>query len=121
MATLTCVNQKGGFEMSGKNAPTEGSERDDMRRIRREVRQKLSFYRNVLTFIVVVGVLALIDWLMGDDWWVQWIAAIWGGFLLLDLLRIYVGPVLWGRDVEDRIVERELRRRGYPPQDPSSR
>jgi len=106
--------------MAGGGSRTESSERDEVRQIRRGVRQKLNFYRNVVTFIVVVGVLALIDWLTGDDWWVQWVAAIWGGLLLLDLLRVFVGPMLWGRDVEDRIVERELQRRRYPPQDPPS-
>jgi hypothetical protein len=68
----------------------------------------------MVTFVVVVGAVALIDWLSGGDWWVQWVAAIWGGFLLLDMLRIYLGPALWGRNVEDRIVERELQRRHYP-------
>ena len=106
--------------MAGGGSRTESSERDEVRQIRREVRQKLSFYRNVVTFVVVVGVLTLIDWLTGDDWWVQWVAAIWGGLLLLDLLRVFVEPMLWGRDVEDRIVERELQRRRYPPQDPPS-
>ena len=106
--------------MAGGGSRTESSERDEVRQIRRGVRQKLNFYRNVVTFIVVVGVLALIDRLTGDDWWVQWVAAIWGGLLLLDLLRVFVEPMLWGRDVEDRIVERELQRRRYPPQDPPS-
>ena len=40
-----------------------------------------------------------------------------GQFLFLDLLGIFVWPAFWGRDTEDRIVEQELHRRGYPPQD----
>lgn len=106
--------------MARGDSRRDSDERDEVRQIRREVRQKLNFYRNVVTFVVVVGVLALIDWLTGGDWWVQWVAAIWGGLLLLDLLRIFVGPTLWGRNVEDRIVDRELQRRRYPPHDPPS-
>jgi hypothetical protein len=108
METLWCLNQR---------KRIEGGELDEVWQIRHEVRKKLKLYRDTLTFVVVVGALALADWLTGGDWWVQWLAAIWGGFLVLALLRVYVRPVLWGRDVEDRIVERELQRRGYPPQD----
>ena len=118
MATQTRVNQRRRFEMGERCFQTEDSERDEVSRVRRKVRQKLNFYRSLVTFIVVVGALALADWLTGGDWWVQWVAGIWGGLLLLDLLRIFVGPTFWGRDVEDRIVERELQRRGCPPQEP---
>jgi len=106
------------FEMSGGPWGEEGSERREIQQIRHEVRRRLKFYRNVLTFVVVVGILALINWLTSDDWWVAWVAGIWGGFLVLEFLRGFVGPLLWGRNVEDRIVERELRRRGHPPQEP---
>jgi len=94
----------------------EDAERDEASRIRRKVRRKLNFYRSLVTFIIVVGALALADWLTGGDWWVQWLAGIWGGLLFLDLLSVFVWPTFWGRATEDRIVEQELHRRGYPPQ-----
>jgi len=94
------------------------SERDEVTQIRRKVRQKLNFYRHVFTYVVVVSILAIIDWLTGGDWWVPWVAGIWGAFLLLDFLRDFVGPLLWGRNVEDRIVEREVKKRGLPPREP---
>jgi hypothetical protein len=86
--------------------------------VRRRVRRKLRFYRDVTTFVVIVGTLALIDWATGDGWWVQWVAIIWGGILALQFLRMFVAPILWGRDVEERMVRRELERRGpKPPSD----
>jgi len=106
------------FEMSGGPWGEEGSERREIQQIRHEVRRRLKFHRNVLTFVVVVGILALINWLTSDDWWVAWVAGIWGGFLVLEFLRGFVGPLLWGRNVEDRIVEREVKKRGLPPQEP---
>jgi hypothetical protein len=83
--------------------------------VRRRVRRKLRFYRDVTTFVVIVGTLALIDWATGDGWWVQWVAIIWGGILALQFLRMFVGPILWGRGVEERMVRRELERRDLKP------
>jgi hypothetical protein len=86
-------------------------ETDEVGRIRRDVRRKLHFYRDVVTFVVVCGALALADGATGGGWWVQWVAGIWGGFLFLDLLGIFVWPTFWGRDTEDRIVEQDLEKR----------
>ncbi len=83
---------------------------DDMR-VRRRVRRKLNFYRNVMFFVVIVGALALIDLATGGGWWVQWVAIIWGGILALQFLNTFIAPNVWGRAVEDRMVEREMERR----------
>jgi hypothetical protein len=83
----------------------------EYRRIRRRVRQRLDFMRHLVTFAVVVGAFALLDWLTGGGWWVQWLAGIWGGILLLQFFSNFVAPNLWGRDVEDRMVRREMERR----------
>jgi len=84
-------------------------------RVRRRVRRKLRFYRDVTSFVVIVGALALIDWATGGGWWVQWVAIVWGGILALQFLRRFVAPILWGRDVEERMVRRELERRRLEP------
>ena len=83
--------------------------------IRRRVRRRLGFYRDATFFVVIVGALALIDWATGGGWWVQWVAIIWGGLLALQFLRMFVAPTLWGRDVEERMIRRELERRGLKP------
>jgi 2TM domain len=83
----------------------------ELRRIRQRVRQRLDFYRHVVTFAVIVGGLALLDGLTGGDWWVQWVAGIWGAILLLQFVGAFVSPLLWGREVEERMVRREVERR----------
>lgn len=97
-----------------------GDDADIEAQVRRRVRKRLGFYRDVTFFVVIVGGLALIDFTTGGGWWVQWVAVIWGGLLGLRFLTTFVGPVLWGRDVEERMVRRELERRGPgPPSDAS--
>jgi len=83
----------------------------EYRGIRRRIRRRLRLYRHVVMYVFVVGVLALADWLTGGGWWVQWLAAIWGAILLLQLFSEFISPVLWGREVEERLVRRELERR----------
>jgi hypothetical protein len=94
-------------------------EDDEVRRIRRRVRRRLEFARHVAFFVAVTGGLALIDWASGGGWWVPWLAAIWGGALALQFAATFVAPMLWGRDVEERLVQRELQRRrvrtGFSP------
>jgi hypothetical protein len=83
----------------------------EVRAVRRRVRHRLEFYKQLCYFVIVVGGLALIDGATGGGWWVQWVAIIWGAFLAFQLLGTFVGPALWGREAEDRMVERELERR----------
>lgn len=89
----------------------------EVARIRRRVRRKLRFYRSAAFFVVIVGAFALIDAGTGGGWWVQWLAAVWGGILGLQFLSAFVAPSLWGHDVEERLVQQELERRGHtkPP------
>ena len=96
----------------------------EYRRIRRRVRHRLDFYRHAALFAFVVGIFATLDWVTGGDWWVQWLAGIWGAFLLLQFFTTFISPNLWGRDVEERMVRREMEKRHgeitvIPPHDDS--
>jgi fatty acid desaturase len=107
---------------SGRSGDRDGGD-VEMRRIRRRVRQRLEFYRHLVTYAVIIGGLALIDWLTGGGWWVQWLAGLWGAFLVLQFIGAFISPALWGREAEDRMVMREVqRRRGrttvLPPDEP---
>ena len=96
----------------------EEDDADEEKRIRRRVRRRLDFYRNLTFFVVIVGAFALIDLATGGGWWVQWVALVWGGILALQFLSTFIAPLLWGREAEERLVQREMerRRRGRPPE-----
>lgn len=95
---------------SGRYRDRDGGD-GEIRRIRQRVRQRLDFYRHIVTFAIVVGGLALLNWFTSDYWWVAWVAGIWGGLLLLQFIGAFVSPMLWGREVEERMVRREVERR----------
>ncbi len=83
--------------------------------VRRSVRRRLRFIRHLFMFLALNGVFVLIDWLSGGAGngvnWAQWVALIWGIFLAWEFIATFVAPVLWGRDMEERMIQRELRRR----------
>jgi hypothetical protein len=83
----------------------------EYRRIRRSVRRRLELFRHLALFAFVIGGLTLIDWMTGGGWWVQWVALPWGAIMGLQFFAAFVSPNLWGRDVEERMVRRELERR----------
>ncbi len=103
----------GGVRIGSGRMRGRGDFGDDpeYRAVRRRVRRRLDFYRHVATYVLIVGGLALIDWLSGGGWWVQWVAGIWGAILVLQFFSTFVSPLLWGREVEERMVRRELARR----------
>jgi len=87
----------------------------EYREVRRSVRKRLRFFRHAFTYLALNGLFVLIDWQTGGAGsgvnWSQWVALVWGIFLAMEFLRGFLGPSLWGRDVEERWVQRELRRR----------
>lgn len=87
------------------------SESDDYWDARRKVRGRLRFFRHAFIYVALNSLFFLLDWSTGGGWWVQWVALIWGVFLAWEFVGRFVAPVLWGRDMEERLIQRELRKR----------
>jgi hypothetical protein len=83
--------------------------------VRRRVRRRLRFLRHAFTYLALNGLFVLLDWLTGGHGtginWAQWVALIWGIFLAWEFVSTFLAPFLWGRDMEERLIQRELRRR----------
>jgi hypothetical protein len=83
--------------------------------VRRSVRARLRFVRHLFTYLAFNGFFVLIDWATGGAGsginWSQWVALVWGVFIGWEFISKFVAPTLWGRDMEERLVQRELRRR----------
>ena len=83
----------------------------EYRAARHRVRARLGFFRSAFTFLTVTSVLFVLDWSTGGGFWVQWVALIWGILLAWQFASTFITPLLWGRQMEERLIERELRRR----------
>ena len=91
------------------------TERFEYRDVRRRVRRRLRFIRHLFLFVVLNGLFMLLDSMKGDGpanlSWSLWVALIWGVFIGWEFINHFVAPSLWGREAEERMVQRELRRR----------
>ena len=88
--------------------------RDEYREARRRVRRRLRFLRHGFTFVAANAFFFVIDWATGGGFWVQWVALIWGAILGWQFLTTFVTPAIFGHEAEQRMIERELRRRREP-------
>ena len=83
--------------------------------VRRRVRARLRFFRHAFTYVSLNGVFVLLDWWTGGAGtginWSQWVALIWGVLLAWEFVSNFIAPSLWGREMEERLIQRELRRR----------
>lgn len=85
---------------------------EDYRSARRRVRKKFGFFRHAGTYVTVLLLLLALDLLIDrDDFFVQWVALIWGVILALHFLNAFVFDVFLSREAESRMIERELRKR----------
>jgi len=99
---------------AGRGTAGQGDQEDiNFRRARRRVRRVMRFYRHISTFVtVILGLLAIDIIFDSDDFWVHWIALIWGIILLVHFLNAFVFDAVLGREAEQRMIDRELRHRG---------
>ena len=83
-------------------------------RARHRVRQLREFYMHLATFVVVIGGIAVVNWIFSPTfWWVVFPAIGWGIALILHAVSVFFEGSILGRDWEERktreIVEREQR------------
>lgn len=85
---------------------------DAYERARRRVRARLGFYRHLATYAAVIGAFLFFDLITGGgvSGLVLWLAGLWGAFLVWQLFNVFVFPVIWSPETEERMIEEELRK-----------
>ncbi|MDP2949834.1 MAG: 2TM domain-containing protein, partial [Chloroflexota bacterium] len=104
----------GGIRLGQEEEEMEWAGREN-REIYREARKRalrrLRFLRHLATFAWVILVILVADLLIDrDDFFVQWVAAIWGAVLAVHFFRAFVVAELLGKRAERWFIDRELRR-----------
>ena len=86
----------------------------EYRRARQRVRARLRFFRHLATYAAVMGAILFIDWITGGgiSSFTIWLGGIWGAFLIFQGVNTFVIANLWSRELEQKMIERELQRHG---------
>ncbi len=102
----------GSFRAGRGHGAMIDDDEEEYRRARRRVRRVMAFYRHLTTFVTVTLLLLVVDIVTGpEDFWVQWVALIWGIILLIHFLNVFAFDAILGREAEKRMLERELHKR----------
>lgn len=84
---------------------------DEIQALQR-VRKIKRFYIGLFVFIMIISLLAVIDYLTSPDfWWVQWVILGWGGGLLIRALKTFDILPFFNATWEKRQVEKYLNRK----------
>ena len=69
----------------------------------------MEFLQHLSVFVPVLLLVLAIDVAAGDDWFVHWVAGIWGGILTIHFLFAFVLDDFLGPSMFHRLVESQLR------------
>lgn len=67
-----------------------------------------AFYRHLATYLVIIGVLFVIDLATGDDWWFYWAAFGWGIGIAWHAFSVFGPQRRFGEDWERRKIQEEM-------------
>lgn len=77
-----------------------------------QVRKVKKFYANLLEFVVVIVLLALINWVLSPHyWWVLWVILGWGISILLDAIDAFEWLPMFNADWEKKQLKKHLKKR----------
>jgi len=65
------------------------SEHARLDRARRQLAAVMGFYAHLAAFLVVIAILAALNWASGDEPWVQWVIAGWGLGVVAHALAVF--------------------------------
>ncbi len=80
------------------------------REARHRAHRRMEFLHHLSIFVPVMLLILAIDVVTGDEWFIQWVAGIWGGILAIHFLFTFVLDDLLGPAMEQRLTENQLRR-----------
>jgi fatty acid desaturase len=89
-----------------------GGYNSELRTIRRRIRRRMMFFRMLLTYLFVLGLLAVLELIFG--WHSRFlivVAVIWGALMVFRFLSVFIFDEFIGREAERRMIESELRKR----------
>ena len=103
----------GSFQVGAVGRATRPPSDDvEYERARARVQARLAFFRHLTTYAAVVAAIVFIDLVTGGGMsaFVLWIAGVWGALLVWQAFNVFVFPVVWNEEAEERMIQNELKK-----------
>ena len=82
---------------------------DLRQRAEQSVDQKIKFYKNFISYVIVNSILAVINWLYTPEfWWVLFPVFFWGIGVFVDFLKAFVLPQRYDESYRERKIQEEM-------------
>ena len=80
-------------------------------KVEARVKAKMGFYHNLVTYLIVNAILALINLVTSPQHlWFYWVSIFWGIAIVYQFLQVFVFPEQRMQEMKERMVEREMNR-----------
>lgn len=75
----------------------------------KKVDTKIKFYNRFVSYVIVNLILFVINFLFSKEyWWFLWVVLIWGIFILIDFIKIFVLYEKFGDNYRENKIQEEL-------------
>lgn len=82
---------------------------DLRKRAEERVDQKIKFYRNLISYVIVNAILAVINWMFTPEfWWVLFPVFFWGIGVFVDFLKAFAFPQHYDESYRERKIQEEM-------------
>ena len=86
---------------------------NNIERAKKIAKNKVSFIRHFITYIVILIILAIINNVTpGQNQWWLWVALIWGIFVLINFIKTFIFQGGGLKKLEEDLVKKEVERMG---------
>ncbi len=75
----------------------------------KKVHEKISFYHHLFSYVVVISILFIINYLFTpNEWWFYWVALFWGIGVLFNYLKVFIIYDKFDELYRDNMIEKEM-------------
>ena len=75
----------------------------------KKVDKKISFYHHLFSYVVVISILFIVNYVFTpSEWWFCWVALFWGIGVLFNYLKVFIIYDKFDELYRDNMIEKEM-------------
>jgi len=78
-------------------------------RAEKKVDEKIKFYRHLFSYVFVISILFVVNYLFtSNEWWFLWIALFWGIGVLFNYMGVFILDDKFDELYKDNMIKKEM-------------